>query len=149
MAKNRIIIIALGAALAAAYVADVARHGLGAAWHLVFLIVLVSPKLAGLPYGVDLEAQQRKGTRDYLVRFRGMSADQADRELARTSGIAQCVLLTTLIAVEALYILVPRAWPMDVTPLLWLFLVVSVLVGAVLFGLMVFGVVYAVRHLRT
>ena len=132
----------------AAYVADVARHGLDAAWHVVFLIVLVSPKLAGLPYGIDLEAQQRKGTRDYLMRFREMSADQADRELARTTGIAQCVLLMALIAVEVLYVLAPHAWPMDVTPLLWLFLVVTALVGAVLFGLMVFGIVYAARHLR-
>lgn len=149
MDKLRGAVTILGVALAAAYVADLLRHGYGAFWHLVFLLALVSPKLAGRQFGIDLDAQERAGTRDYLTRFRGMGAAQADRELARTHGIAQCVLLTALVIVESSYALAYHAWPIDLTPVLWLMLIAIVIAGAVMLGVTVFGVVYALRHLRS
>ncbi len=148
MAKGRIVAAALSVALAVAYGVDLARHGIAVAWHLAFLAILVAPNLAGIPYGIDLNDQERRGSRDYLMRFRGMDGTQADRELARTRAFSRSLVALVVLAIELANAFAPRAWPLEASPLRWGLLVAAAVAGALLLGVMVFGVAYAMRHLR-
>lgn len=148
MDKTRIALWTLSAVLVALYAVDLARHGAAAAWHLVFLIALGGWKFSGFQFGVNLEAQTRIGTRDYLTRFRGMTETQADAAIANGRRLGTSVVLAVLIVIIGCYALGSAESGIDPRPLFEAFIVACAAVGALLLGIMVFGVVHALRHLR-
>ncbi len=139
--------VALAIALALLYAVDALRHGWAFLWHLPLLGVFAARALNDAIHGLPLDAYEREGTREYYMRYAGLSVTAADARIADARRFARDLLAAIAVVVESLFAFdaLGRFGGPYPSVIMW----VSFGVGAVMLGVMIFGIVYAVRRVRS
>ncbi|HET9031121.1 MAG TPA: hypothetical protein VFN49_13195 [Candidatus Aquilonibacter sp.] len=91
----------LAVAIAALYAIDFSRHGLNAAWHLLFLLLLGGPRLYDAFVGIELSKMHEQGEREYYFKYANLSPQQAEEHVRRAQRVSSYAVACAVIVLES------------------------------------------------